>query len=250
MLFEANRKGWAMKFHGHLASPIREESPHEGKSQHERPHAAGRGNAERPGMPSLAKVLAASVLFLIQRAVVALPADPANQAGASGIYAGLGIAGVQGSARASGSLSERESDSSAALRLAVGYSVSLSSKFSLGAEIYDLPTHAKLGLGDQTTNIVGLAVLPAYRLLRDTTLFLSVGVERARTNSPVADWHTFNTNTPLYGAGLSYSFARQLRIPLSLSARVEQANYERITYLAQTDLFKQTRHLASIEWHF
>ena len=93
-------------------------------------------------------------------------------------------------------------------------------------------------------------MLPAYRLLPDATLFLSVGVERARTNSPVADWRTFNTNTPVYGAGMSYSLARALGIPLSLSARVEQANYERITYIAQTDLFKQTRYLVSVEWHF
>jgi Outer membrane protein beta-barrel domain len=199
---------------------------------------------------SLAKILAALALFLIQRAVIAAPADVDNQTGGNGIYAGLGVAGVQGSARASGSLSERESDSSAALRLAVGYALAFSKKFSIGAEIYDLPTHAKLGLGDESTNIVGLAVLPAYAPLPDTTLFLSLGVERARTNSPVADWRTFNTNTPVYGAGISYSFARTLRIPVSLSARVEQANYERITHLAQTDLFKQTRYLVSVEWHF
>jgi Outer membrane protein beta-barrel domain len=197
----------------------------------------------------LATILAALVLVLIQQAVAAEP-DVAGQTGATGIYAGLGMAGIQGGARASGSLSERESDSSVALRFAVGYAVALSDKFSIGAEIYDLPTHAKLGLGDQTTNILGLAVLPAYTVLPDTTLFLSVGVERARTNSPVADWHTFNTNTPVYGAGISYSLARALRVPVSLSARVEQANYERIPYLAQTDLFKQTRYLVSAEWHF
>jgi len=202
------------------------------------------------GNALLGRILAALALFLIQRGVVAEPADVAGQAGGSGIYAGLGVAGIQGSARASGSLSEHESDGSAVLRLAVGYTASLSSKFSIGAEIYDLPTHAKLGLGDETTNIVGLAVLPAYTLLPDTTLFLLVGVERARTNSPVADWHTFNTNTPVYGAGISYSFARTLRIPVSLSVRVEQANYERITYLTQTDLFKQTRYVVSVEWHF
>jgi hypothetical protein len=211
---------------------------------------AGRVGSERPATFSLAKILATLALFLIHRAVVASPADLTSQAGANGIYAGFGIAGVEGSARASGSLSERESDSSAALRLAVGYAFAFSNNFSIGAEIYDLPTHAKLGLGDQTTNILGLAVLPAYTLLPDTTLFLSVGFERARTNSPVADWRTFNTNTPVYGAGISYSFARALRIPVSLSARVEQANYERITYLAQTDLFKQTRYLVSVEWHF
>jgi hypothetical protein len=194
--------------------------------------------------------LAAFALCLLQQAVVAEPADVASQAGENGIYAGLGVAVIQGSARASGSLSERESGGSAALRLAVGYAVALSTKFSIGAEIYDLPTHAKLGLGDESTNILGLAVLPAYAPLPDTTLFLSVGVERARTNSPVADWHTFNANTPVYGAGVSYSFTRTLRTPLSLSARVEQANYERITHLAQTDLFKQTRYLMSVEWHF
>jgi hypothetical protein len=205
------------------------------------------GKLRRAGV----RVLASLALLLIQRAVVAEPADVAGEAGGkNGIYAGLGVAGVQGSARASGSLSERESDSSAALRLAVGYAVVFSNKFSIGAEIYDLPTHAKLGLGDESTNILGLAVLPAYTPLPDTTLFLSVGVERARTNSPVADWRTFNTNTPVYGAGVSYSLARTLRIPLSLTARVEQANYERITYLAQTDLFKQTRYLVSVEWHF
>jgi hypothetical protein len=211
----SNRKGCAMKFHTHLAT-----------------------------------ILAALALFLTQRTVIAEPTDIDGQAGGNGLYAGLGVAGIHGSARASGSLSERESDSSAALRLAVGYTVALSHRFSIGAEIYDLPTHAKLGLGDQTTNIVGLAVMPAYRPLPDTTLFLSIGVERARTNSPVPDWRTFNTNTPVYGAGISYSFARTLGIPVSLSARVEQANYERITYLAQTDLFKQTRYLVSVEWHF
>ena len=189
-------------------------------------------------------------LFLIPQAVVAESANIASQAGATGIYAGMGIAGVQGSARASGSLSEHESDSSVALRVAVGYAVAVSRKFSIDAEIYDLPTHAKLGLGDQTTNILGLAVLPEFTVLPDTTLFLLVGVERAKTNSPVADWRTFNTNTPVYGAGISYSVARTLGIPASLSARVEQANYERITYLAQTDLFKQTRYLLSVEWHF
>jgi hypothetical protein len=198
----------------------------------------------------LATILAALVLVLIQQAVAAEPAESAGQTGANGIYAGLGIGGIQGSARASGSLSERESDSSVAVRFAVGYAFALSDKFSIGAEIYDFPTHAKLGLGDQTTNIFGLAVLPAYTVLPDTTLFLSVGVERARTNSPVADWRTFNTGTPVYGAGISYSLARALRVPVSLSARVEQANYERITSLAQTDLFKQTRYLVSAEWHF
>jgi hypothetical protein len=192
----------------------------------------------------------ALALVLMQRVVVAEPASVVSQAGVNGIYGGLGIAGIQGGARASGSLSERESDRSAALRLAVGYAVAVSNEFSIGAEIYDLPTHAKLGLGDQTTNILGLAVLPAYRLLPDTTLFLSVGVERARTNSPVTDWRTFTTNMPVYGVGTSYSFARTLRIPLSLSVRVEQANYERITDLDQTDLFKQTRYLLSVEWHF
>jgi hypothetical protein len=196
------------------------------------------------------KILAALTLFLIQQAAVAEPADVNSRTDGNGIYAGMGIAGVQGSARASGSLSERESDSSEALRFAVGYAVFLSKRFSIGAEIYDLPTHAKLGLGDQTTNILGLAVLPAYTPLPDTTLFLYVGVERARTNSPVAAWRTFNTNMPVYGAGMSYSLARALRIPVSLSARIEQANYERITYLAQTDLFKQTRYLVSVEWHF
>jgi hypothetical protein len=199
---------------------------------------------------NLATILAALVLVLIRQAVAAEPAEPAGQTGANGIYAGLGIAGIQGSARASGSLSERESDSSVALRFAVGYAFSLSDKFSIGAEIYDLPTHAKLGLGDQTTNILGIAVLPEYTVLPDTTLFLLVGVERAGTNSPVVNWRTFNTNTPVYGAGISYSLARALRVPVSLSARVEQANYERITYLAQTDLFKQTRYLVSAEWHF
>lgn len=207
--------------------------------------------AEERGKP-LKGIIAGLVLFLIfmQQAVVADPADVDSQMGGNGIYAGMGIAGVQGSARASGSLSERESDSSAALRVALGYDAALSNKFSIDAEIYDLPTHAKLGLGDQTTNILGLAVLPAYTPLPNTTLFLSVGVERARTTSPVANWRTFNTNTPVYGAGIRYSLARALRIPVSLSARVEQASYERITYLAQTDLFKQTRYLVSVEWHF
>jgi hypothetical protein len=233
-----------MKFHAHLAIPTRGKPHHKGCARVARSAAP-----KRPGN-LLTKILAALVLVLIQRAAVAEPADVNSQTGANGIYAGLGIAGVQGSARASGSLSERESDSSAALRLAVGYAIALSNKFRIGAEIYDLPTHAKLGLGDETTNILGLAVLPAYTPLPDTTLFLSIGVERARTNSPVADWRTFNTSTPVYGAGISYSLARILRIPASLSARVEQANYERITYLAQTDLFKQTRSLVSIEWHF
>jgi hypothetical protein len=196
------------------------------------------------------RILAALALFSIQRAVVADPAQVPSQSGGSGLYAGLGIAGVQGSARASGSLSERESDNSAALRLAVGYGAALPNNFSIGAELYDLPTHAKLGLGDQTTHILGLALLPGYVPFPDTTLFLSVGVETARTNSPVAVWRTFHTNTPVYGAGISYSFARTLQIPLALSARVEQANYQRITDLAQTDLFKQTRYLVSVEWHF
>jgi hypothetical protein len=194
-----------------------------------------------------AAVLTALALVLMRRVVSAEPAGAVSQAGVNGVYAGLGIAGVQGSARASGSLSERESDRSAALRLAVGYAATLPNRFSIGAEIYDFPTHTKLGLGDKTTNILGVAVLPAYAPLPDTTLFLSVGVERARTNSPVADWRTFNTHTPVYGAGISYSFART---PVSLSARVERANYERITYLTQTDLFKQTRYLVSVEWHF
>jgi hypothetical protein len=207
-------------------------------------------DSKRPSAPSFVKVLAASALFFVHRAAVAEAADINSQTDANGIYVGLGIAGIQAGARASGSLTERESDSSAALHLAVGYAVALSSKFGISAEIYDFPTHAKLGLGDQTTNILGLAVLPAFTLLPDTTLFISVGVETARTNSPVAGWRTFNTNTPVYGAGISYSLTRILRVPVSLSARIEQANYERITYLAQTDLFKQTRYLVSVEWHF
>jgi Outer membrane protein beta-barrel domain len=234
-----------MKFYANLVFPAR------GKSHLKScVRIAGRVVTDRPANSFLKNIIAALALLLVQRSVVAEPADLNSPGGGNGIYAGLGVAGIHGSARASGSLSERESDSSAALRLAVGYSVAFSNKFGIGAEIYDLPTHAKLGLGDQTTNILGLAALPSYTLLPDTTLFLSVGVERARTNSPVAVWHTFNTNTPVYGAGISYSFARALRIPLSLSARVERANYERITYLAQTDLFKQTRYLVSVEWHF
>jgi hypothetical protein len=219
-----------MKFHACLAFPIL-------------------GTAKRPASVAWGRILAA-VLLLMQRPVGAEPAGASGQTGPSGLYAGVGIADVQGSARASGSLTERESDGSAALRLALGYAVALSNRFSIGPEIYDLPTHAKLGLGDETTNIVGLAILPAYVVLPDTTLFLAVGVERARTNSPVSDWRTFSTNTPVCGAGISYSFARILGIPVSLSGRVERANYERITDLGQTDLLKQTRYLAAVEWHF
>jgi hypothetical protein len=233
-----------MKFHAYLAFPTRGEPHHEGCAG-----AAGPLATKRSASLSLATILAGLILLLIQRSAAAEPAGADGHTGANGIYAGLGIADVQGSARASGSLSERESDSSAVLRLALGYAIA-SNRFGVGAEIYDLPTHAKLGLGDETTNILGLAILPAYVVLPDTTLFLSVGVERARTNSPVADWRTFNTNTPVYGAGISYSFARILGIPVSLSGRVEQGNYERVTYLAQTDLLKQTRYLASVEWHF
>ena len=215
-----------------------------------RARGAERVVLEWPATLSLAKILAALTLLFFWRTALAEPAYLNGQKGENGIYVGVGIAEVQGSARASGSLAERESDSSTALRVAAGYSLVLSNKFGVGAEIYDLPTHVKLGLGDQTTNILGLAVTPAFRPLPNTTLFLSVAVERARTNSPVADWRTFNTNMPVCGAGVSYSFARILGIPLSLSAKLEQANYERITYLTQTDLFKQTRYLVSVEWHF
>jgi hypothetical protein len=194
--------------------------------------------------------LAGLALLLTQPPAFALADSERGSDSSSGFYLGAGIAAVRASARASGSLSEREWDSSAALRIEVGYVAKLSNSFSLGGELYDLPARVELGLGDKTTNIVGLALIPAYAVLPDIKLFLLLGVERARTNSPVADWRNFNTNTPVYGGGLSYSLAHALRMPVSVTARVEQANYERITYIAQTDQFKQTRYGLSADWHF
>lgn len=168
---------------------------------------------------------------------------------ADGFYVGAGIAGVHGRAQAMGSLDEREAENSAALRLAIGYSLPLPQGFSVAAEIYDLPTHVNLGLGDKTDNVFGAAVLPAYALDADLKLFLSVGFERAHTNSPVDDWRNFNSSTPVYGAGASYSFAR-IGTPLSIAARFEQAQYEKITYLEQTDSLRQSRFVLSGEFHF
>ena len=184
--------------------------------------------------------------------LIAAPAIAQSASGADaseGFYVGAGVAGEHGRAQATGSLNEREADNSAALRVAVGYSLPLPRGFSVAGEIYDLPTHGTLGLGDETDNVVGVALLPGYALDADFKLFLSVGFERAHTNSPVDAWHDFNSNTPVYGAGASYSFARS-GTPLSLTARFEQADYQKITYLAQTDNLKQSRFVLSAEFHF
>jgi hypothetical protein len=175
--------------------------------------------------------------------------DASDASAGDSWYVGVGIAGVHGRAQATGSLDEREASNSAALRLAVGYSLPLPERFSLGLEIYDLPTHGNLGLGDRVDNVFGAAVLPAYAFAPDFKVFLALGYERADTNSPVDAWHHFNSSSPAYGGGASYSFARA-GTPLSLTARVEHADYEKITYLEQTDSLKQTRVVVSVEFHF
>ena len=126
--------------------------------------------------------------------------------GSDGFYVGAGIAGVHGRAQATGSLDEREAENSAALRLAVGYSLPLAHGLSIAGEIYDLPTHVNLGLGDKADNVFGAALLPAYALDADLKVFLSLGFERAHTNSPVDDWRNFNrpgvcTLTPHFQRG-------------------------------------------------
>ncbi len=206
--------------------------------------AAPRGAASRARRGCVAPLLA-SLLF----AVPAFAQTPAPEAANDGFYVGVGIAGVHGRAQAAGSLDEREASNSAALRLAVGYSLPLPSGFSLGGEVYDLPTHNNLGLGDKADNVVGVALLPAYALDADFKLFLEVGFERANTNSPVDAWHHFNSRSPTYGGGASYSFARS-GTPLSLTARIEHADYEKITYLEQTDSLEETRVVVSAEFHF
>jgi hypothetical protein len=182
--------------------------------------------------------------------VVPACAQTAAPAGAAdGWYVGVGVAGVHGRAEATGALNEREASNSAALRVAVGYSVALPAGFGLTGEIYDLPTHSLLGLGDKADNVLGVALLPAYVLDPNFKLFLEVGFERVNTNSPVDAWHHFNSSSPTYGGGASYSFARS-GAPLSLTARIEHADYEKITYLEQTDRLEETRVVLSAEFHF
>jgi opacity protein-like surface antigen len=190
-----------------------------------------------------------ALLTLPLMAAPAVAQSTGDADGFGGFYIGAGIAGVHGKAQATGSLNEREAENSAALRVAVGYSLTLPQRFSVAGEIYDLPTHSNLGLGDKADNVLGVALLPGYDLTPDFRLFLSVGFERLHTNSPVKDWHDFNSNTPSYGAGASYSFARS-GTPLSLTARFEQADFQKITYLAQTDSVKQSRFVVSAEFHF
>jgi hypothetical protein len=201
-----------------------------------------------PGSAARRMVRAAA----LASSLIAANAMAQSAGGASlsdGFYVGAGIAGVHGRAQATGSLDEREAENSAALRLAVGYSLPLAHGLSIAGEIYDLPTHVNLGLGDKADNVFGAAVLPAYALDADLKVFLSVGFERAHTNSPVDDWRNFNSSTPVYGAGASYSFAR-IGTPLSITARFEQAQYEKITYLEQTDSLRQSRFVLSGEFHF
>jgi len=190
-----------------------------------------------------------SVLVLPLFAAPAIAQSSSGAADGYGFYIGAGIAGVHGRAEATGSLNEREASNSGALRLAIGYALPLPQGFSLGGEFYDLPTHSNLGLGDKADNVFGVALLPAYALDPSFKLFVSVGFERATTNSPVDAWHYFNSNTPSYGGGVSYSFARS-GTPVSLTARLEHADYEKITYLGQTDSLKETRFVMSAEFHF
>jgi opacity protein-like surface antigen len=205
----------------------------------------------RPIRPMAAtwRRLALAVLMTPPMAAPAMAQNASDADGFNGFYIGAGAAGVHGKAQASGSLSEREAQNSAAVRVAVGYSLPLPLSFSVAGEIYDLPTHSNLGLGDKADNVLGVALLPGYDLTPDLKLFLSIGFERMHTNSPVQDWHDFNSNTPAYGAGASYSFARS-GTPLSVAARFEQADYQKITYLAQTDSIKQSRFVLSAEFHF
>jgi len=193
--------------------------------------------------------LGPALLALPLMAASAMAQAAGDADGFSGFYVGAGIAGVHGRAQATGSLNEREAENSAALRVAVGYSLPLPLRFSVAGEIYDLPTHSNLGLGDKADNVLGVALLPGYDLTPDFKLFLSVGFERVHTNSPVEDWHDFNSNTPAYGAGASYSFARS-GTPFSVTARYEHADFQKITYLAQTDSVKQSRFVLSAEFHF
>jgi hypothetical protein len=186
------------------------------------------------------------VLILSQGALA--PAGAADAS--SGFFVGAGAAAVHGHASASGSLSESEWDNSAALRLSLGYSAPVSQAFSLGAEVYDYPTHASLGLGDKTTQTFGVALLPAYAVLPDTKVFLSLGYERAHTNSPVHEWRDFGSRAPVFGGGISHSLAQSWGKPVSVTARIEQANYEKLTYLPQTDQFRQTRYILEAEFHF
>ncbi len=190
-----------------------------------------------------------AVVLSLALALPALAQSPASAAGTDGWYVGVGIAGVHGRAQATGSLDEREASNSAALRVAVGYSVRLPAGFGVAGEVFDLPTHNLLGLGDKADNVLGAALLPAYALAADFKLFLIVGFERVNTNSPVDAWHHFNSSSPTYGGGASYSFARS-GTSLSLTARIEHADYEKITYLEQTDSLAETRVVLSAEFHF
>jgi opacity protein-like surface antigen len=190
-----------------------------------------------------------TLLSLPLMAASAIAQSPGDSDGFSGFYVGAGVAGVHGKAQATGSLEESEAANSAALRVAAGYSLPLSHGFSLAGEVYDLPTHSNLGLGDKADNVLGIALLPGYDLTPDFKVFLSVGFERMHTNSPVDDWHDFNSNTPAYGAGVSYSLVRS-GTPLAVTARFEQADFQKITYLAQTDSVKQSRFVLSAEFHF
>jgi hypothetical protein len=193
-----------------------------------------------------AAIIAAALINMTHMA----PAAAADGDGAIGLYAGLGVADVHGSARATGSLSEKEWDNSAGLRLNLGLSARVFRALSLQAEIYDIPTHSELGLGDKATQTFGFALMPAYLVLPDTKVFVSLGLERSHTNSPVDDWRSFDTTAPVFGGGFSYSFARTLRLPVAVTARIEQANYEKISVATQTDQIKQTRYVLAAEIHF
>jgi hypothetical protein len=167
-----------------------------------------------------------------------------------GLYAGLGVATLKSSATAGGNFVESESKTSVAARVAVGYELTLAPQWRLGGEIYALPQARPLGLGDQIRQVWGIAILPAFALRPDTTVFAGLGYEQAKTNSPVSRWTQFDVDTPVLSAGLRRSLAAVLHVPVSIGVRYEYAQYQKIAFAGQSDRIKQERLSLSADYRF
>jgi opacity protein-like surface antigen len=172
------------------------------------------------------------------------------EAEGDGIYAGVGLSSVQGYAHASGSFLESASKYSVAGRLELGYGLTLSPLWGLRGEVYVLPQKIPLGLGDEAKNTWGFAGMPTFALRPDTKVFVGLGYEQTQTNSPVSDWSRFRVDTPVLTAGASYSLESLLKFPVSVSARYEYAQYQKIDFEGQFDRIRQGRLTFTADYRF
>ena len=202
-----------------------------------------------PGRTVLA-LAAAGAMALSTHAASAQAAPDGDGVGTDGLYVGVGVANLKSSATAGGNFVENESKYSVAGRFAVGYEAALAPQWRLGGEIYALPQARPLGLGDHIRQVWGLALMPALALGPDTTVFVGLGYEQAKTNSPVSRWTQFDVDTPVLSAGLRHSLAAVLHVPVSIGLRYEYAQYQKIAFAGQSDRIKQERLSVSADYRF